>query len=328
MVYAARITEEGSKALTQVDQIRDRLRDQLRGKEELIDFAMACLLARGHLLLEGPPGTGKTSLAKAMAHSFGGSFRRIQLTSDMLPSDVVGILRLRPGTTEFEFRKGPIFTHFLLADELNRTSPKTQSALLEAMAEGTVTVDGTTHPLPDPFFVVATQNPLEFQGVYPLAESQLDRFMLQLLISCPDREDELKIYQRSLGADRLGAPRKQESARPESIITIDQARRIFEEVEKVHVESSVLEYATALVRATRSRTDVSYGVSVRGGLQFVAASKALAFVRGRTYVLPKDVSDLAVPALAHRLCFVNGDPDTNQRCEVIRQILEKVRPPK
>jgi MoxR-like ATPase len=306
-----------------IDAVRHRLRSHLRGKDEIIELALAAFLGRGHLLLEGPPGTGKTSLAKAMASALGGAFRRIQMTSDLLPSDVVGVMRLRPGAADFEFRKGPVFTHFLLADELNRTSPKTQSALLEAMAEGTATVDGVTYRLPDPFFVVATQNPLEFHGVYPLAESQLDRFMLQLLISTPDREKELEIYEVAARDAETHA-----RAHEEPLVTIEQARALCDRAGEVHVEKTVLAYAAELTRATRERPEVTGGVSVRGGIQLIAAARGLALARGREFVTPREIADLAVPALAHRLCFAGGEPDTQRKREIVREIVETTRAPR
>ena len=304
-----------------VEAVRDELNQRLRGLGETVDLALAAFLGGGHLLLEGPPGTGKTSLAKAISQAFGGTFRRVQMTSDLLPSDIVGILRMRPGSQDFEFREGPVFSNFLLADEINRSSPKTQSALLEAMAEGTVSVDGRSYPLPRPFFVVATQNPLEYHGVYPLAESQLDRFMIQLNVEAPPLEDELAIYLR-------GASTQAQSEAPARTLTLEQALRAREEAASVFVELSVVEYLTELVRATRERAGISTGVSVRGGLQLLAAAKGLAYVRGREFVLPADIAAMAVPALAHRLCFSDEEASTRRRAQWVRETLDAVRAPK
>jgi len=307
-----------------VANLKSRLSEVLQGKEELIEKAIACFFARGHLLLEGPPGTGKTSLAKGMAASFGGKFSRIQMTSDLLPSDVVGILRMSPTGKDFEFREGPIFAHFLLADELNRTTPKTQSALLEAMEEGTVTVDGKSYPLPNPFFVVATQNPLEFHGVYPLAESQLDRFMMLLEFTSPSEEAELRIYQRPDRAfEKTPTPNEHGS-----LMTLDEAKLIRNGIEIVHIEETVLRYLMHIVRETRNIVGIGHGVSVRGGLQFLHAAKALAFVRGRDFALPRDVKDLAVPCLAHRLFFNGMEIENLAKSQMIQEILSRIPEPK
>ncbi len=306
-----------------VESLKSRLSTVLQGKGGIVESAIACFFANGHLLLEGPPGTGKTSLAKGMAAAFGGKFSRIQMTSDLLPSDVVGILRMRPDAGDFEFREGPIFANFLLADELNRTTPKTQSALLEAMEEGTVTIDGKSYPLPSPFFTVATQNPLEFHGVYPLAESQLDRFMMLLEFSSPGEEDELRIYQRPEKAFE-----KSTSFEDGPLMTLEDARRIQENIEKIHIEESVLRYLTKIVRETRSIAGIGHGVSVRGGIQLLQAVRALAYVRSREFVLPQDVKDLAIPCLAHRLFFNGMEMENSAKSQMIAEILSRVPAPK
>lgn len=309
----------------QLKAAKTQLLRVLSGKESLIDYSIATFLAGGHLLLEGPPGTGKTSLARGLAQVFGGQFRRVQMTSDLLPSDIVGMLRLKPGSSEFEFRKGPIFTNFLLADELNRTGPKTQSALLEGMAEGTVTIDGVAHLLPEPFFVVATQNPLEFQGVYPLAESQLDRFMIQLTIDLPCKEDELKIYQTLEEANAIYMGTQVDL---QTVLSLDSVRSMKQEISAVHIEKSVLNYGHEMIQATRSGDNVYYGASVRAGIQFFAAAKALAYLRGRNFVVPDDLRDLAVPVLSHRMSFLDGSRDTIQKQNFIKSFLDRIKPPR
>jgi MoxR-like ATPase len=301
-----------------IEKLKKHLALSLQGKSDLIEQSIACFMAGGHLLLEGPPGTGKTTLAKTLAASLGGSFNRIQMTSDLLPSDIVGIIKLKSNGHEFEFREGPIFTNFLLADELNRSTPKTQSALLEAMEEGTVTVDGTTYPLPKPFFVIATQNPLEFHGVYPLAESQLDRFMMQIPFSSPEEKDEIHIYKTT----------KIHEFEFTHLLTLEQSQSLKDCIAQVYVEDTVIEYLTRIVRETRNITDIGHGVSVRGGLQFLQAAKALAIVHQRTFVLPSDIKSLAIPCLSHRLFFSGVQIDRKARNEMIEDIIEKIPAPK
>lgn len=308
-------------ARERIRQLRESLRSRVLGQEEAVEAAILCLLAGGHLLLEGPPGVGKTSLAQGVAALFQGSFRRIQMTSDLLPSDVVGTLRVRPGAGEFEFRPGPVFSNVLLADELNRTSAKTQAALLEAMAESKVTVDGVTYPLPDPFLVLATQNPQEFHGVYPLAESQLDRFMIQISLGLPEAAAELSVY-------RNYANRGHEQRAEVAPLTPAELVRFRAEVGKVFVEESVLVYVHNIARALRKVEDVVHAASVRSVLQLIDAAKAMAFLDGREFVLPADVAALAPSVLAHRLCFRAGEFSSLQRKEIVRHAIERVDAPK
>lgn len=305
-----------------IHAIQGQLNSLLKGRETLVEFALACFLARGHLLLEGPPGTGKTLLAKSFAQVFGGSFRRIQMTSDLLPSDVTGILRIKPQSNEFEFRPGPLFANIVLADELNRTTPKTQGALLEAMEESTVTVDGKTYPLPDPFFVIATQNPLEFHGVYPLAESQLDRFMMKLDFSYLDRESEASVYQNPELFLHSQMNKVQTHILPEQVSSLIQKSA------SIHIEKTVTEYVTILVRETRNLPQVSHGVSVRGGIQLIHAAKSLALIRQREFVIPQDIVDLAVPCLAHRLLMHSSSQNTQTQQQLILDLIEKIPQPK
>ena len=282
-------------------ELRDRVRNEVRkvvvGQDEVIDALLIGLGARGHVLLEGPPGTAKTLLANAVARALGLTFRRAQFTPDLLPSDLTGTMTLVGGAVgELSFRAGPVFTNVLLADEINRTPPKTQAALLEAMGEAQVTVDGTTHPLPDPFFVVATQNPIEYEGTYPLPEAQLDRFTMKVDVSAPTKDQEMAML-------RL----RHEGVRPatlddvQAVCTRSDLVRVRSDIDDTTVTESVLEYIVDVVRATRQLPAVALGGSPRAAVQLLAASKAHARIVGRPFATPDDVAAMARPVLRHRL---------------------------
>ena len=264
----------------------------LVGKPEVVRLAVIGLLARGHLLIEDVPGVGKTTLAHALAMSLGVSFQRIQFTSDLLPSDILGVSIYDGKTGEFVFKPGPLFSNIVLADEINRTTPKTQSSLLEAMNEHQVSLDHHTYRLPRPFMVLATQNPLEYQGTHPLPESQLDRFLLKIRIGYPDRNDEKEIL-KGAGAAAL--------EQIEPVLSAEEVTDLQATTEKVRVEESLLDYVMAIVGATRRSPLLALGVSPRGALALLRASQAHALVDGREYVVPDDIKRLAVPALAHRV---------------------------
>lgn len=273
-------------ALTQVNGV-------LLGKPRQVKLAFTCLVAGGHLLLEDVPGVGKTTLAHALAATFALDFQRIQFTSDLLPSDIIGVSVYERETGEFRFHPGPIFTSLLLADEINRATPKSQSALLEAMAEGQATVDGTTHVLPRPFFVVATQNPLDLAGTFPLPDSQLDRFMLRLSLDYPDPAAERALLTGESRREMMEhlAPRLDAAA----IAQLNVA------AQAVTVSGSLLDYLQALLTASRRHNDLRVGLSPRAGLALLAAARAWALLSGRAYVIPEDVQAVFVPAAAHRL---------------------------
>jgi MoxR-like ATPase len=264
----------------------------LVGKPAVIRLAVVGLLARGHLLIEDVPGVGKTTLAAALARSIGGGFQRIQFTSDMLPSDILGVTVYQPDRGDFVFKPGPLFTNIVLADEINRTTPKTQSSLLEAMNEAQVSLDHSTFPLPKPFMVLATQNPLEYEGTHTLPESQLDRFLLRIRIGYPEAADEKAIL-------RGGGAVAAESLAP--VLTAAEVLGLQEEVERVRVDDSVLDYLMALVAETRKASLLRLGVSPRGSLALLRAARARALADGRDFLVPDDLKALAVPALAHRV---------------------------
>lgn len=263
------------------------------GKAQSVELLLVALLADGHVLIEDVPGLGKTSIAKSLAKSIGGSFRRVQFTPDLLPSDITGFNVYNQQTGQFTFQPGPVMTNILLADEINRTIPRTQSSLLESMEERQVTVDGKTYSLPDPFFVIATQNPIELEGTFPLPEAQLDRFLLRVRLGYPERKDEIAIMDRFQEKDPL--TELETVANTGQIVALQQARKA------IRISSPVKEYIADIVRLTRSSPSLRLGASPRGTLGLMRAGQALAALREREYVLPDDVKYLAVPVLAHRL---------------------------
>jgi MoxR-like ATPase len=286
------------------------------GKDQTIKLALAALLSNGHILIEDVPGVGKTVLAKALARTFGGTFKRIQFTPDLLPSDVTGVAVYNQRTSTFEFRPGPIFAHVVLADEINRATPKTQSALLEAMEERQVSVDGTTYPLPEPFLVLATQNPVEYEGTFPLPEAQLDRFLLRLRIGYPSREDELALLERAAdpvagggqadGADHEAVDGRHPVEGLPQVVSLAELRELQAAARRVRVDRLIREYVVGLVGATRQHPDVHLGASPRGSLGLLRAAQAWALLHGRDFVTPDDVKALAESALAHRLILAPG----------------------
>ncbi|MFP3947182.1 MAG: AAA family ATPase [Longimicrobiales bacterium] len=277
-----------------LDRLVDEVEEVFHGKTGVVRMAVSALLARGHVLFEDIPGVGKTTLAHALARALGLSFRRIQFTSDLLPTDVLGVAVYNPSSTTFEIRPGPIFTNVLLADEINRAPPRTQSGLLQAMQEGRVTIDEETFDLPRPFMVMATQNPLEHHGTYPLPESQLDRFLMRLTIGYPGPEAERRILLESAEVEDL-------LARIEPVLTPEDVLALQERVDEVHVDDSLVDYLMEIVRATRTDSRFQVGVSPRGAVALFRAARAHALVDGRDFLAPDDVQRLVVPCLAHRL---------------------------
>src|SRR3954465_6572796 len=278
--------------LAHLAELETALGSAIRGKPEVVRLSLVCLLARGPLLLEDVPGVGKTTLAPALARAASCRFHRLQFTSDMLPSDVLGVTIYNAHSEVFEFKPGPIFSNFLLADEINRTTPKTQSALLEAMNEGQVTIDGHSHSLPRPFMVIATQNPVEHHGTYPLPESQLDRFLMRLRIGYPDAVSEREILRNT----------ERDFATPVSSgLVAEDVLRLQEAVHHVSVDESIVDYMLAIVERTRNHESLALGVSPRGSQALFRAAQALAIAESRDYVIPDDVKRLATPLFAHRV---------------------------
>ncbi len=315
--------ETATAASHRAAQLETALRKVIRGKDDIIRLALVSMMARGHLLIEGVPGVGKTTLAQAIARALDCSFQRVQFTSDMLPSDVLGISIYSAIEQEFEFKRGPIFTNVLLADEINRTTPKTQSALLEAMNEGQVTVDAHSHPLPQPFLVIATQNPVEHHGTYPLPESQLDRFLMRLRMGYPDGNAEREILRSEAGTAQL--------ALLQPVISGADVLEMQQAVTQVRVDDSLVSYTLAIVRKTRESEHFLLGVSPRGSQMLYRAAQAMAFLDGRTFCVPEDFKPLVVPVFAHRV-VANGLYSTTlkkseQTEQVIGEIVESVPVP-
>ena len=303
-------------ASSRAAQLENSLRTVIRGKDDVLRLALVALLARGHLLIEGVPGVGKTTLGQALARALDCSFQRVQFTSDMLPSDVLGISIYSAAEQKFEFKRGPVFANILLADEINRTTPKTQSALLEAMNESQVTVDAHSYALPQPFMVVATQNPIEHHGTYPLPESQLDRFLMRVRMGYPEGNAEREILRDEAGAAQL------EKLQP--VLTANDVLEIQQAVTRVHVDESLITYALAIVAKTRESEYLSLGVSPRGSQMFYRAAQAMAFTEGRDYCIPEDFKPLAVPVFAHRVVVNPLYSSTLRKSEQSEQVLREI----
>jgi MoxR-like ATPase len=305
-----------------IAELRESVESVIRGKSEIIELCIAAVLARGHLLLDDVPGVGKTTLAHAMARSLSLSFHRIQFTSDLLPSDILGVSVFHHERQAFEFIEGPVFTNLLLADEINRATPKTQSALLEAMNEGTVTVEKHQMQLPMPFMVIATQNPTEHVGTYPLPESQLDRFLMKLTIGYPSVAEERQLLRHG------GAKSDLDRLRP--VVSLEELVELQERVGEIHLSEPILDYIMALIELTRKHDAVELGVSTRGALTLVKAAQALALVRGRDFVVPDDVKQLAIPVLAHRMIMHEQRSATGASPEVafLQSVLSELPVPR
>ncbi|MGG1662579.1 AAA family ATPase [Brevibacillus sp. NRS-1366] len=296
-----------------VTKLIENIEKVLIGKRPVIEMMVAAVLANGHVLLEDVPGVGKTMLVRALAKSVGGEFKRIQFTPDLLPTDVTGVAIFNQKSLEFEFRQGPLFANVILADEINRTSPKTQSSLLEAMEERSVTVDGVTYRLPEPFFVMATQNPLEYEGTFPLPEAQLDRFLMQLRLGYPSVDEEMRMLSRFSDANPL--------EQLEPVMTAKELAQLQQQVSAVKISEGIKEYIVRLCHRTRDHHHVYLGVSPRGSLALYRAAQALAFVRGREYVIPDDVKELVPLIFAHRMMV---KPEARLEGSTVERILTAI----
>lgn len=303
-----------------LENIKDVMKAAVRGKPDVLDLILISLFSEEHILIEDVPGLGKTTLARALAKSIGGSWSRIQFTPDILPSDITGVSIFNQATNSFEFHIGPIFSNLILADEINRATPRTQSALLEVMAERTVTVDGVGHKVPRPFLVVATQNPVEMDGTYHLPEAQLDRFMMRISIGYPSADTEIEI----LKAEHEG--RSIDDILP--VISLEEIASLTKIAKQTYVAPSVFDYIVQITTATRSANDITLGCSPRASLALLKASRVRAMMQGRNHVLPSDIQELAVPVCAHRLILKSAHQSTRASAEnVIRRIVQEVEVP-
>ena len=298
-----------------IQSVQSNIERVIKGKRDVVELAVIALLARGHLLIEDVPGVGKTTLAHSLARSLDCSFRRIQFTSDLLPSDILGVSIFNQQARTFEFKPGPVFANVILADEINRATPKTQSSLLEAMNEAQVSMDSQTYRLPQPFMVIATQNPVEYHGTFPLPESQLDRFLMRIRIGYPDSAEEKKILERQQmlhPADEL-----------QPMLVVQDVLDLQNAVEKIRVDDSLLDYLLAIVAATRRNEFLALGVSTRGAMALHQAAKARALVQGRDYCLPDDIKELAPVVLSHRVMASGGDGG-RERFEEAARIIQDI----
>jgi MoxR-like ATPase len=301
--------------------LADNVELVVKGKRDVVELALVCLLAEGHLLIEDVPGTGKTTLARCLAASIGADWQRVQFTPDLLPSDITGVSLYRQSTESFEFRRGPVFAHIVLGDEINRASPKTQSALLEVMEERRITVDGSAYPVPRPFFVLATQNPVEMSGTYPLPEAQLDRFLMKISLGYPDASSEAAVLAGEAAGHRV------ETLSP--VTDVATVSRMIEQARRVHTAPPLLEYVVAVTAATRTMPGVQLGASTRGAVALLRAARVSAAAAGREYATPQDVKATAIPVLAHRL-ILTPDAELTRRTahDAVAEVLGRVPVPR
>ncbi len=303
-----------------ISKLINNIEKVIVGKREAIELCLATLISRGHILIEDVPGLGKTMLARAIALSINADFKRLQFTPDILPSDITGVSIYNQKTQEFEPRPGPIFANIVLADEINRTTPRTQSGLLECMQEGKVTIDGVSYPVPDPFFVIATENPIEFQGTYPLPEAQMDRFLLCISIGYPNAEQENMIVERQIKNHPI--------ENIQSVVDLEQIKLLQKKVTTVHISPEIMGFITSIVRATRMHPEISLGASPRGSLALMQSSRAIALIDGRDFVIPDDIKKMSFFTLGHRIVLkTEAQVEGVTKQKVITEVLRSVAVP-